>query len=192
MKKLIFIFAMAIASLPLQAQIEQTYTEVFDSIFINVSRVQATTGILYERVVSFADLVNFNFNVNASVDTSNYHHFMQSYSELYRAAFMPSAQVHVYDLWSEAYLPGDKNNFHNLIKVYQEEATKQGKAFFVAEFHAWDSRCEETIDAIVANRAPVSAVWLVSDIQGGTLATDPLRQHAVLKYIREANLKLKI
>ena len=56
MKKLKVLFALIIITLSLQAQTEQTYTEAFDSIFINVSRVPATTGILYERVVSFADL----------------------------------------------------------------------------------------------------------------------------------------
>jgi len=64
MKQSVLIFAMTIITLSLHAQTEQTYTEAFDSIFINVSRVQATTGILYERVVPFADLVNFNSNVN--------------------------------------------------------------------------------------------------------------------------------
>jgi len=29
----------------------QNYTEVFDTVFRNISRTQATTGILYERVV---------------------------------------------------------------------------------------------------------------------------------------------
>lgn len=94
MRKLAFIFAIvAIASFSLQAQTEQTYTEVFDSIFSNVSRTQATTEILYERVVPFANLLNFNSNLNAVVDTSSYFHFRQSYSELYRAAFIPSARL---------------------------------------------------------------------------------------------------
>jgi len=60
---------------------DPTYTEHFDYIFQNVSRVQATTGILYERVVPFANLTSPN------LDTSNYTHFIQAYSELYRAAF---------------------------------------------------------------------------------------------------------
>jgi hypothetical protein len=59
----------------------KTYTEMFDSVFSVVSRVQATTGILYDRVVPFANLVN------STLDTSNYIHFIQAYSELYRAAF---------------------------------------------------------------------------------------------------------
>jgi len=56
MKELSVFFALIVITLSLHAQTDQTYTEAFDSIFINVSRVQATTGILYERVVPFADL----------------------------------------------------------------------------------------------------------------------------------------
>jgi hypothetical protein len=89
----------------LQAQTEQTYTESFDSVFQYVSRTQATTGILYERVVPFANLLNFNSNLNASVDTSSYYHFAQAYSELYRAAFNISAR-----------LPWSFGNFEEQIK----------------------------------------------------------------------------
>ena len=76
MKKLKIFFTLIVLTLSLQAQTKQTYTEAFDSIFVNVSRVQATTGILYERVVPFANLVNFNSNVNSLVDTSDY--FLQN------------------------------------------------------------------------------------------------------------------
>ncbi|MDR2927183.1 MAG: hypothetical protein LBV41_03110, partial [Cytophagaceae bacterium] len=93
MKKYTLLFAMAIMGLSLHAQMGQTYTEQFDSVFVNVSRTQAATGILYERVVPFANLTNFDSNVNALVDTSNYRHFIQSYSELYRAAFISSARL---------------------------------------------------------------------------------------------------
>ena len=88
MKKLSLIFAMTFISLSLHAQTEKTYTEMFDSVFSVVSRTQATTGILYERVFPFANLVNYNSIFNPTVDTSNFTHFIQSYSELYRAAFI--------------------------------------------------------------------------------------------------------
>jgi len=65
---------------PLQAE-PKTYTEMFDSVFSVISKSQATTGILYEMVVPFANLTNL------TVDTSNRTHFIQAYSELYRAAF---------------------------------------------------------------------------------------------------------
>ena len=62
MKRLAIFFTMTIITLSLNAQTEPTYTETFDNIFVNVSRTQATTGIFYERVVLFANLVNFNSN----------------------------------------------------------------------------------------------------------------------------------
>jgi hypothetical protein len=66
------------------------YTEAFDNAFRNISRVEVTTGILYERVLPFARLYNFNSNIYPLVDTSNLDHFIQAYSELYEAAFLPS------------------------------------------------------------------------------------------------------
>jgi hypothetical protein len=54
MKKIILIFALTIIILSLHSQTEQTYTEAFDSIFSNISRTEATTGILYERMMPFA------------------------------------------------------------------------------------------------------------------------------------------
>ena len=52
MKLLKILFAIFIASFSLNAQ---TYTESFDSVFINVSYADATTGILYERSLPFAN-----------------------------------------------------------------------------------------------------------------------------------------
>ncbi|MDR3046298.1 MAG: putative lipase, partial [Bacteroidales bacterium] len=72
----------------MQAQNMQTFTQMFDSIFINVSRTDATTGILYERVVPFANLFRFTNPDTADVDI-----FLQGYSELYRATFIPTARL---------------------------------------------------------------------------------------------------
>ena len=69
MKQSVLIFAMTVITFSLQAQTEQTYTEAFDNAFSNISRADATTGILYERVVPFANLLNYNSRVSASVDT---------------------------------------------------------------------------------------------------------------------------
>ena len=60
----------------------RTYTEVFDSVFVNVSYADATTGILYERSIPFAQLYNFNSNVSI-VDTSSSKHFIRAFRELY-------------------------------------------------------------------------------------------------------------
>ena len=67
----------------------QSFSETIDEFFRNISRADATTGILYERIIPFAQLLNFNSHV-APVDTSNNEHFIQAYSELYDATFLPS------------------------------------------------------------------------------------------------------
>ena len=92
MKKSIIFLAMILIAVPMFAQPEQTYTEAFDSVFINVSYTDATTGILYERSIPFAMLYNFNSSI-APVDTSNSRRFIRGFSELYDAAFQPSARL---------------------------------------------------------------------------------------------------
>ena len=74
MKKVIILTALIVSANSIYAQ---SLTEIFDGIFQNVSRADATTGILYERVLPFAGLYNFNSSVS-SVDTSNKEHFMQN------------------------------------------------------------------------------------------------------------------
>jgi len=91
MRKILFLLAMIIIAVPLQLQ-GQTYTEAFDSAFVNINRADATTGILYERMFPFAKLQNFNSNLS-SVDTSNSQHFIQAYFELYGAAFDTSVRL---------------------------------------------------------------------------------------------------
>jgi len=56
MKKLTFILAMTATTLSLRAQTGQTYTQLFDSLFSNVSYRTATSGILYDRVVGFSNI----------------------------------------------------------------------------------------------------------------------------------------
>ena len=88
MKRSVLFLGMVIILSSISAQTrQQTYTEAFDNAFRNISRTDATTGVLYDRVVPFANLVNFNSNVEVAVDTSSFRHFIQSYSELYRASF---------------------------------------------------------------------------------------------------------
>lgn len=57
--------------------------------FTHVSRTDATTGILYERVLPFGNLTHYN-SLAGNPDTSNYSHFLRAYNELYRATFQPS------------------------------------------------------------------------------------------------------
>jgi len=81
--KNLFILLLTIISV-LQINAQQSYTEMIDSIFQYVSRDNATTGILYERVLPFSAFHRFAGNRS---DTASYERFIQSYSELYNAAF---------------------------------------------------------------------------------------------------------
>ena len=102
---------------------------------------------------------------------------------------MDCVSVHIYDLL-DRFLPKTENTYTNIINAYKEEAYAQNKALFVGEFFGNDTRCEEIIDAIVETRVPISAVWAVGSVEH-TLSTDSERQNAVLKYIENANKKLK-
>jgi hypothetical protein len=55
MKRIIIILLLAITATTLQAQ-ERTFTQLFDSVFQYVSKTEATTGILYNRVLPFSGL----------------------------------------------------------------------------------------------------------------------------------------
>lgn len=93
MKKYILFIIVSFAFFSLKAQLNQTYTEMFDSVFVHIDRSEATTGILYDRVVPFADFPRFNSMLSSTVDTINADIFLQCYSELYRAAFVTEAQL---------------------------------------------------------------------------------------------------
>ena len=69
MRKIIILSIFIISMITIYAQ--TPFTEAFDNIFRNISRVGATTGILYERVVPFARLYNFNSNAYSNVDTTS-------------------------------------------------------------------------------------------------------------------------
>ena len=67
----------------------QTYTHAFDSVFAHISRADATTGILYERVLPFGNLTQYN-SLEGNPDTRSFSHFLRAYNELCRATFQPS------------------------------------------------------------------------------------------------------
>ncbi|MDR3047871.1 MAG: hypothetical protein LBU51_09760 [Bacteroidales bacterium] len=64
------------------------YTTSYDSVFAQVSRTGATTGILYNRVLPFSGLTQFT-----QPDMANTDIFVQAFSELYEAAFLPAARL---------------------------------------------------------------------------------------------------
>lgn len=51
----------------------QTYTHAFDSVFAHISRADATTGILYERVLPFGNLTQYNSQYG-DTGIGNHHH----------------------------------------------------------------------------------------------------------------------
>ena len=85
MKKLLSCYFVVLLGLFANIQ-AQTYIQAFDSVFANVSRAGANTGILYERVLPFANLTNFN-SLLSNPDTSNCSHFFRAANELRRATF---------------------------------------------------------------------------------------------------------
>jgi hypothetical protein len=76
MKKISILLFCAVLNTALHAQKGLTYTQIFDSLFINVQQTDATTGILYDRIVPFADLHRLN-----ATDTITAGGFIQAYSE---------------------------------------------------------------------------------------------------------------
>jgi len=83
MKRTIIILLLAVSATTLKAQ-EQTFTQMFDSVFQYVSRADATTGILYNRVIPFSNLTQFSGN---NPDTVDMYRFLYGFHELYNAAF---------------------------------------------------------------------------------------------------------
>lgn len=77
------------------APADMSYTQMADTLLYPLNKSYVTTGILYDRVYPFASLHTFN---SINPDTSGYLHFMQSYSELYHAAYNNTG------MWREGYL----------------------------------------------------------------------------------------
>ncbi|HFG0566022.1 TPA: T9SS type A sorting domain-containing protein [Flavobacterium psychrophilum] len=68
--------------------LKKDYTQSMDSILTYVNKTPITTGILYDRVMSFSSLSMLK--ENAVITKSNYKNFLQSWSELYRSAYTPT------------------------------------------------------------------------------------------------------
>ena len=115
MKKIIISAVLLTHSIMMYAQFISAYTAAFDSIYSNISRKEATTGILYERVVPFAELYKYNSTLLNRVDTSNMSHFMQAYFELYNATFL-SSRMFPFDIDSLRSLM-QKNNLNSTIPI---------------------------------------------------------------------------
>ena len=82
-KQLIFLTLLVLTVLNVKAQ---NYTNTADSLLQFLDKEAMQTDILYDRVVPFA-------NLTEKVDSSNAEHFIQSWSELYRAYFNPTLKI---------------------------------------------------------------------------------------------------
>ena len=65
--------------------VAQSYTQSFNEVFQNVDLSNASTGIIYERVLPFSNLIKHTTNQSGLMDTSSYVQFIMAYDELYRA-----------------------------------------------------------------------------------------------------------
>lgn len=70
------------------AGLKKDYTQSMDSILTYVNKAPVTTGILYDRVMSFSSLNMLK--ENSAITKSNYKNFIQGWSELYRSAYNPT------------------------------------------------------------------------------------------------------
>lgn len=90
--KLLFIiictFSTTVQSQAVFTGLKKDYTQSIDSIITYVNKTPITTGILYDRVMSFSNLNMLK--ENGVVTKSNYENFIQSWSELYRSAYTPT------------------------------------------------------------------------------------------------------
>lgn len=92
MKKSMILALMVSLCLNLNAQTKNAsenrkigYVLKMDSLFENLDKSKIETGILYDRVVPFAQLDQFN----VKLDTANFKLFRQAWSELYNASYNP-------------------------------------------------------------------------------------------------------
>jgi hypothetical protein len=109
MKKLPFFVVVTMCYATLIAQIPPPATADFDKLFKNVSLTDASTGIIYDRVVPFSNLPQFNSLNNRFPDTVNANIFFQCYSELFHSAVIPSSHFSYYIEDLKSLLPKDTN-----------------------------------------------------------------------------------
>jgi hypothetical protein len=96
MKKFILnLLFIAICAFSISAQSQVTYTglkkdytQSMDSLLLNINKTPIMTGILYDRIMPFANLNMLK--ENGLITKANYTTYIQSYSELYRAAYNPT------------------------------------------------------------------------------------------------------
>jgi hypothetical protein len=80
-----FTFSISAQSQATFKGLDKNYTQSMDYLLTNVNKSPITTGILYDRMMSFSNLSMLK--ENGVLTKSNYQHFIQSWSELYRSAY---------------------------------------------------------------------------------------------------------
>lgn len=85
MKTFYSLFGIVFSILTIQAQTVPTGENIsLDQQLTNVNQTSVTSGIIYERVISAANL--YNFNKVSTFNTANYSYFKQALSEMHRAS----------------------------------------------------------------------------------------------------------
>jgi hypothetical protein len=77
-----------------QTTCDSTYKDYTINAFKHLDKSPITSGVLYEYVVPFAGLDEFN----VATDTTSGLHLMQAYQEMYEASFNTLALQHPVDL----------------------------------------------------------------------------------------------
>lgn len=83
--KIIFTLLVILGAKSYAQQVDE-YKQTTDSLLQHLDKSGVSTGVLYDRVFPVSALNNFNMVVS---DTSSTWHFIQAYSEFYRAAYTP-------------------------------------------------------------------------------------------------------
>ncbi len=107
--------------------------------------------------------------------------------EWHNPAPMDCVSIHTYGL-----LPRFEgtDTYAGLFRAMKEESARLGRALFVGEFSGLDKAAAiATIDAIVAEKVPLSAIWAIGQVEW-SLDQNLETRAELLKYIEEANKKL--
>jgi hypothetical protein len=137
-----------------QTTCDSTYKDYTITAFKHLDKTPVTSGVLYEYVVPFAGLDEFN----SATDTTSGMHLMQAYQELYEASFNTLALTHPVDLNAAIEDFHTNPEFHHPVGVFD------------FRFHSIDS------NAVANNQLSVSGDAFY-DVPGR--ATHPYINHLV-------------
>ena len=122
--------------------IAQSYTQSFNEVFQNVDLSNASTGIIYERVLPFSNLIKHTTNQQGLMDTSSFEQFIMAYDELYRAGaqntFLSEPVEEMLML-----LPGNEGtvvlgSLHTNFNIFDTAAMRQ-RLFFDEDSVLWEN-----------------------------------------------------